>query len=271
MIVALVTIILIIVIGITSRDRQSMTVVESTIGQALSPVQKVLHNVGESISGTFGSVASISQLKGENERLKEELLKLEKQNRVMDDIISRSDHLRNEAILKETSTYRFVDAQIVGRDPGNWFDRFIIDKGTKHGINKGDPVVQGIEVDGKVVEEGLIGRIIEVGDNWAKVMSIIDEGSNVSFKVIRTQDGGILSGSFQANLEGYLFDADADVFKGDKLITSGLGGNFMRDLYIGEITEVTKRGDELMKTITVKPAVNFNKLNDVLVIIGNKE
>ncbi|WP_352420124.1 rod shape-determining protein MreC [Proteiniborus sp.] len=264
----IVAIILIVIIGITASDREKITSIENLIGSIITPIQKIFYNSSESVVGTVKSIGSITQLKNENSSLKEENAKLKEQVRNYEDIISKTDYLRNAAILKEKTKYNLVETQIIGKDPENWFDRFVIDKGSKDGIKKGDAVIQGIEVDGNTIEEGLVGRVVEVGDNWAKVIAIIDEGSNLSFNVIRTQDGGIIKGDFEGNISGYLFDTKADVVKGDKLLTSGLGGIFIKGLYIGEISEVTKNSDDLLVNIEVKSAVNFNKLQNVFVIIG---
>jgi len=271
MIVTIVTIILLILIGLTARDREKITNAENTIGKIIAPVEKLFYNVGENIASTFKSIGNLSQMKKENVELKGEVAQLRNQNRKYENIINQSSYLKNEAVLRENTKYDLVNAQIIGKDPGNWFDRFIIDKGSKDGIKKNDPVIQAIEVEDEVIEEGLVGRVTEVGENWAKVVAIIDEGSNVSFNVIRTQDGGIVSGNVEGNLNGYLFDSKADIVRGDKLITSGLGGIFIKGLYIGEISEVTKKSDDLMKRVNVNTSVIFNKLNDVFIIIGNKE
>jgi len=271
MIVTIVTIILLILIGLTARDREKITIAENTIGKFIAPVEKLFYNVGENIASTFKSIGNLSQMKKENVALKGEEAQLRSQNRKYENIINQSSYLKNEAVLRENTKYDLVNAQIIGKDPGNWFDRFIIDKGSKDGIKKNDPVIQAIEVEDEIIEEGLVGRVTEVGENWAKVVAIIDEGSNVSFNVIRTQDGGIVSGNVEGNLNGYLFDSKADIVRGDKLITSGLGGIFIKGLYIGEISEVTKKSDDLMKRVNVNTSVIFNKLNDVFIIIGNKE
>ena len=171
--------------------------------------------------------------------------------------------------MKNTN-YSLIPAQVIGKEPGNWFDRFIIDKGSKDGVKKGDTVIQATETEDNIIQEGIVGRVVEVGDNWAKVISIIDENSKVSFKVIRTQDGGVISGNvddkLNGKLNGYLFDAKADIMKGDKLFTSGLGGIFVKDLYIGEITDVIKKDEKLMKNIDIEPAVDFKKLYRVFII-----
>lgn len=271
MIVTIVTIILIIIISITSGNRESITSFENKIGNVLAPVQRFFFDIGKSVSGTFSFIANIGNLKKENTELQKEIIKLEKEKRRLEEIINSSDILKNEAILERESEYEIVRAQVIAKDPGNWFDKFVIDKGLLDGIELGDPVVQAVEFNDEIVEEGLVGRVIEVGDHWAKVMSIIDESSKVSFKIIRTLDGGIASGSFDGKLGGYMFSNEANVIKGDKLLTSGLGGIVVEGLYIGEITEVSKESDDLIKNIKIKPAVDFKKIYKVFVITSKKE
>ncbi|WP_416197693.1 MAG: rod shape-determining protein MreC [Sporanaerobacter sp.] len=266
MIVTIVAIILIIVIGMTSSGRLKITGIEKIIGNILSPVEKVFFNIGRSISNAFSTIGNIRKMKNENEELKKEIAKLEEENMRYEDIIAKSDFLKNELDLKRNTKFNLIEAQVIGKEPGNWFDRFIIDKGLKDGINKGDTVIQGVEVEQNIVKEGIVGRVADVGDNWAKVVSIVDETNNISFKTIRTQDGGIISGSIDNELKGYLFDSKADVVKGDKLFTSGLGGVFVKDLYIGEINDVVKKDEDLMKQISVTPAVDFKKIYKVYVI-----
>lgn len=269
MIVAVVTIILICIIGFTSSERVKITGIEKAIGNVLTPVEKVFFNISKKVSDFFGIIGSVGKLKEENQQLKKEIAKLEEKNRNYEDIISKTDFLKNEAKLKENTKYRLIEAQVVGKEPGNWFDRFTLDVGSKDGVKKGDTVIEGVEVDKDIVKEGIIGRVIDVGPNWSKVTSIVDESSSISFKVIRTQDGGILSGSVDNEINGYLFDSKADVMKGDKLFTSGLGGVYVKDLYIGEINDVVKKDEDLMKRISVTPAVDFKKIYKVYIISNN--
>lgn len=272
MIVTVVAIILIVVIGITSTGRTSLTKVERYIGNLFVPVEKFFYKVSKKTSDFFISIKDIGNLKEENEKLKIQISELEEKNRNYENLIGKSEFLEKEAELLKNTDYRLISAQVIGKEPGNWFDRFTIDKGTNDGIKKGDTVIQAVETDNNVIQEGIVGRVVEVSDNWSKIISIIDENSKVSFKVIRTQDGGIISGNRDGNrdddtlLTGYLFDTKADIMKGDKLFTSGLGGKFSKDLYIGEITDVVKKDEDLMKTIYIEPAIDFKKLYKVFII-----
>lgn len=269
MIVTGVTIILILIIGITNKDRISLSGFENFIGGVFSPVNRVVYNLGNKVSGFFGNISNISNLSKENEELTIRVAALEEENRDLTNLVGKYDFLKNEAGLLSDSRHKLVSAQITGKEPGNWYDIFTIDKGSNDGIKKNDNVIQGIEIENDVIEEGLVGRVVEVGDNWAKVISIIDQQNKVSFKVIRTQDGGLLNGSLNKDgiISGYLFDSESDVVPGDQIYTSGLGQTFQEDIYIGEVDEVQEVDEELIKRITIKPAIDFKKLYKVLIII----
>ena len=266
MVVTAVAIILIVIIGVTSSERLSLSKPEKFIGNILAPVEKLFYNLGKKSSDFFESIKNIGTMKKENEELKIKVIELEEKNRIYEDIIGKSEYLKDEAELMKNTNYSLIPAQVIGKEPGNWFDRFTIDKGSKDGIKKGDTVIQATETEENIIQEGIVGRVVEVADNWAKVISIIDENSKISFKVIRTQDGGVISRSVDGKLNGYLFDTKADIMKGDKLFTSGLGGIFVKDLYIGEITDVIKKDEKLMKSIEIEPAVDFKKLYRVFII-----
>ncbi|NLV89835.1 MAG: rod shape-determining protein MreC [Tissierellia bacterium] len=266
MMVALVAIILIILIGVTSSERMALTKFEIILGNILTPIGKVSITISERISDFFSGIKNIVNLKEENEMLKKQVSLLEEENRNYLNIIGKTDYLRNELRLLENTKYNLIEAQVTGKEPGNWFNRFTIDKGLKDGVEKGNTVVQGIQIDQNTVIEGIVGRVVDVGDNWAKVVSIVDEDNRIAFKIIRTQDGGIISGNVDGRITGYLFDDKADVIKGDKLFTSGLGGAFVKDIYIGEIESVISDDNDLMKIIEIKPAIDFKKIYKVFII-----
>lgn len=267
-----ISIILIVLIGVTSTERFALSRFERVLGNVLTPIGKISNSIGKNISDFFGGLGNIGNLKAENEKLREKIIQLENENRKQLDVIGKTDYLRDEYNLLNKTNFNLIEAQIVGKEPGNWFDRFTIDKGSKDGIKKGDTVIQGIEIEQTKISEGLIGRVVDVGDNWAKVITIVDELSSVSFKVLRTQDGGVISGSVDSKvsvdskISGYLFDDKADIIKGDKLYTSGLGGAFVSNLYIGEVNDVIDDDYDMLKMIKVNPAINFKKLYKVYII-----
>lgn len=264
-IVTSVAIILLVLIGVTN-NRENLSKGEKIAGNILTPVSKVTFNIGKSISDFVDTLLNFRSIKSENEQLKEYIVVLEDENRDLENLIGKSDFLKSEAEILRTTSFNTLKAQVSGKEPSNWFNNFTIDKGLDDGIQSGESIIQGVEVDDDLYQEGIIGRVTDVGDNWAKVVSIIDETSNISFIITRTQDGGILQGTIEGELRGYLFDDKADVIVGDTVYTSGLGGVFAENLYIGEVIEVIEEEESLTKQIIVSPAIDFKRIQNVLVI-----
>ncbi|KJF27975.1 rod shape-determining protein MreC [Clostridium aceticum] len=264
MIVTIVAIILIIIIGMTSRQREGVTTVESWIGNLISPIQRVTYTGTTTVGDGLASIFQFRRIDRENQELKAEIAGLQEQ--LIETRLTRDEleELRglNYALnhIEEEVELQPIAANVIGKSPSNWFEVFTIDVGSNRGISK-DSIV--------LASNGLVGRVYEVGGNWAKVISIVDNNSSVSFQVLRDRTyQGIVSGSITNELSGYLFDPMAEVVIGDRLVTSGLG-IYPRGILIGEVVEVSKSSDQLLKTITVEPAVNFRKMNKVLVMTPN--
>ncbi len=264
MIVTVIAIILIIIIGFTSKQRERVTVVEKWLGNILSPAQRVLNISTITIEEKVSSIFRFNRLLQENQELQNEVNILTKQ--LIEAKLTRDEleELRGLRFamnyLEEPDYYQPIAANVVAKSPSNWFDIFNIDVGENKGITKDSIVLSS---------NGLIGRVYEVGGNWSKVISIVDNNSSVSFQVLRNKNyQGIVSGSIANELSGYLFDPMAEIVVGDKLITSGMG-IYPQGIMIGEVLEVSKTEDQLLKTITVEPSVNFRRMNKVLVINPN--
>ncbi len=259
-------VILLIVIGFTSGGRNGLSIVERVIGDVFSPVMTGVSYVGNAISETVDSIVEIPSLKSKNEYLEMENARLHDDNLKLHDTIARTDYLKKEYEIEKKNGDDFVKANIIGKEPGNWFDRIVIDKGTLDGISKDDTVVVGVTSGDNVVVEGLVGKISEVGDNFAKVTTILEEANSVSFKNIRTQDTGVLNGAANSTLEGYLFYNQADIVADDRLYTSGMGNLYSGDIFIGRVSNVISDEQDMKKKIVVSPAVDFKKLYRVFVI-----
>lgn len=278
MTIAIIAVILLIIIGLTIGDREKLTRAEVVTGNILTPVAGWTNKISQNLSGFVGDIRNLPAIKEENESLKERIIELEKENLEYEDLIARSDTLRKEKELLKDSQLNLLgseiiglESQIVGKEPGNWFDRFTLDKGSNDGVKKGDTVVQAIEIEEGVIVEGIVGKVIDVGSNWSKIATIVDELSRLSFKIVRTQDGGVISGGLDSKISGFLFDHKADIIKGDKIITSGIGGVYKKDIYVGEVDEVISGDNDLMKEISVIPAIDFKKLYKVYIILDNNE
>ena len=244
----------------TATGRTRPTPIDGVIGGVISPVQRFFYGTGEFFEKTFGSLFKIKNAIKENEQIKLELAKLQEQNRQLYQLAIENEQLRSILQFKDNNPqYSYIGANITGKDPGNWFDTFTIDKGTSHGVAVNDAVITG---------EGLVGRIIESGANYSKVLSIIDERSSVSILVNRTRDIGIVSGTTDSDLVA-IMPLEADIIKGDEIISSDFS-TFPKGLFIGKVKSVTKEEYKLHKMVLIEPAVDFKRLEQIFVIKHTK-
>jgi len=207
-------------------------------------------------------VSEFFQFKSEREALLKKVSELEQYKAMVLEYQQENANLRSMLGLKTRSfEYEMTAAQVIGRDPGNWFNVIVIDKGQNYGIEKDMAVV---------TDKGLVGCVFESGKNYAKVLLMTDERSSISAMIQRTRDNGILKGTIDPAPKGYVkmefLPQDATLIKGDTVITSGLGGLFPKGIVIGEVIETNKQPHELMQYAIVEPVVDLNKLEYVFVI-----
>jgi len=252
--------ILVLLIAFTAGGRTRPTAVEGAIGTVINPIQNAFYSVGEFFGGTFESLFQIKGLKKENEGLKEELSKLQEENRKLIQLASENNRLRSLLGFKETNEELiFVSgANVTGIDPGNWFDIYTLDKGSDDGIQANDAVVVG--------NGYLVGRVIEVSGSHSKFMALVDQRSSVSIIVDRTRDLGIVSGSADNEIIAVM-SIEADIAKGDNISTSGFS-TFPKNLYIGTVKSVEKQERKLQKLVHIKPAADFERLEEVYIVRG---
>ena len=154
----------------------------------------------------------------------------------------------------------------IQKESGNWFNSFIIDKGSDDGIKVDMNVLSG---------GGLCGIVTEVGKNYAKVLSIIDDDSNISAMSAKTKDTFIVAGDLQLYDEGLLSiqyaDKDAEFADGDMVITSNISTKYLPGLLIGYIHEIRLDANNLTKSGYLLPEADFDDLTRVLVITMVKD
>lgn len=260
-IVTSVVVLLVMVMSISYLYDYSTTTPVKKIGNIISLFQEPFVKAGNGLNKGIHGIINFRTIVLENEALKQEISELEQE---IINLQLKQDKLEELTRLEDVLNYVPIDlhyghitADVISKDGSNWFNTFTINIGNNEGIKEGSIVING---------DGLVGRIYEVSDNWAKVVAIIDDNNSVSFKILRdTKYIGIVSGNGSGSLEGYLLDPEADVLVGDEIITSGLG-MFPEGIPIGTIKEVVKDENKLLKTISVNPHVYFKNINKVLVI-----
>ncbi len=166
--------------------------------------------------------------------------------------------LRRLLDLKEQSSYEGLASSVIAREPSNWFQALLLDRGERSGVKK-DSIV--------VTPEGLVGRVIKVNKNSSQVLLITDPGSEIGALVQRTRIQGVIQGRKRDLILKYL-PLEADVREGDLVLTSGLeGGLFPKGLAIGRIKKIeSPHPQDLFLKIVVIPEVNLSSLEEVLLL-----
>ncbi|NLY43653.1 MAG: rod shape-determining protein MreC [Clostridiaceae bacterium] len=256
------TLLLFILMAASAVGRPEVAFIGDAMGAVVTPVQKFFYGIGARIEDSIEFFTEIKTLKEQNEKLLAEIDKLREENRKLQDLKDENDRLRDMLGLKERfGQFDIVGAQVIAKEPGNWFQVFTIDKGTKDGLEKNDVVI---------TNKGVVGHIYEIHANSSKVISIIDHDSSVSALVVRTRDTAVVKGDLVLQNDGLCkmsyIPKDAGIMEGDLIETSGLGGIYPKGLLIGKIKEIDKEPHEISKYAIIEPAVDFKRLEQVFVI-----
>ncbi len=258
------TAMMLVTFGTDAFDKPLNTVV----GYIIVPFQRGIEKAGSWLSDRSDEFGQVKDLLEENARLKEELAALTEENTLLQQDKYELNELR--ALFAMDEQYgedNKVGARIIGRDTGNWYSTFIIDKGEN----------EGLSVDMNVIAEGgLVGRITSVGPTWAKVTSVISDNSSVSGMTLSTGDNLMVLGDLKLMATGcitfsQLLDGKNAVKEGDKVVTSDISDKYLPNILIGYISSINKDPNNLTKSGLLVPAVDFEHLGEVLVITDLKQ
>lgn len=237
-------------------------------GYVFVPVQKGINYAGGWLRSRVENLEELQKVKSENETLKEQVAELTLENNSL--LQERYELQELRELMDLDSDYSDLDkiaANVIGKDSGNWFNMFIIDKGSDDGVQKDMNVI----ADG-----GLVGIVTKTGADWAQVRSIIDDMSNVSAMVLKNSDLCYVRGDLQMITEGtlqlnQLRDLDNEVEPGDKVVTSHVSAKYHKGILIGYVNEIVTDANNLTRSGSLTPAVDFEHLNTVLVITDLKQ
>lgn len=237
-------------------------------GYVVVPFQDGLSKIGSWLNDRKEELVEIRDLLAENEKLKQQIADLTIEITGLQQDKYELNNLRELYQLdSQYDEYDKIGARIIARDAGNWYSSFVIDKGYEDGIAENMNVMAG---------SGLVGIVVDVGPNWAKVTSIISDNVNVSGKVLSTSDDLMVSGNLELMEEGVisfiqLIDKENKVVEGDKIVTSSISDKYLPGILIGYINSISDDSNNLTKSGWVTPAVDFEHLEEVLVITQLKQ
>ncbi len=252
-------VILCLAVFLSNLKLESLSYIENAVSTIVMPIQTGYTYLKNKVTGNVNFFTNVDNLKSENEKLKETNSELEKSLRELEIIKAENETLKEYLGLKQKYTdYQTVPAYIISKDISNYSSIFVIN------IGKND----GVDVNMTVISDaGLIGYIKSVTDNTAKVQTIIDSSSAVTAHISTTEDSIICKGSLEeGTLRGTYIPTSADISEGETVETSGMGGIYPKGIKIGTIKEIEKTKNVLDRYALIEPAVNFDKVETVLVI-----
>jgi len=225
----------------------------------IAPFQKAVGTATGFLESIWNHYFSLVATAKENDRLKKALGYAEADRNQWQEMEFANYRLRKLLRFKKNTSNRVIAAEVTGRDPSSWFKAVIIDKGKSDGLAKGMPVI---------IPEGIAGHIAEVTSHYAKVILVFDQNSAVDAFVQRTRARGIVKGESTGRCVLKYVLQKHDILVGDIVVSSGWDGVFPKGLRIGYVSEVVKRTSGIFQEIKVTPYVDFDKLEEVLVILN---
>lgn len=257
--VVITIIILIILVFLTNVSTEKLSYIENACNSIVMPIQNGITYIKNKINGNTTFFADMKELQEQNKSLKEEKTNLEQSLREMEIIKAENTTLKEYLGLTEKyEDFKSIPAYIISKEISNYSSVFIINVGTDDGVQTGMAVI---------ADKGLVGHIISATKSTARVQTIIDSASNVSAKINTSNESisckGVLSSK---NLKATYIPNDAELISGDTVQTSGMGGIYPKGIHIGTVEKIVSTNNVLDRYLVIKPAVDFNTVETVLVI-----
>ncbi len=252
---------------ISSFSDRMNNVMRSGVDSLLMPMQRGMNKAGSYVFERLENLRDLGRVREDNSRLMDELTDLREENARLKLELGELDTLQELLELKDRyPDYATVGAHITCKNSGNWYQSFLIDKGTNDGLALNMNVI---------AEGGLVGIITSIGSNYATVSSIINDGQYVSAMCVRTEENLIVGGDLTLYEESRLALQNigwlSEIGTGDMIVTSNISELYLPGLLIGYVDEVTTDANQLQRSGKLIPVVDFNELDDVLVILDLKE
>lgn len=256
------------IVFVSYRFPNLLLPVRNGVEAVVVPMQRGINVVGRSISDKLEALGNLKNLQAENEELKARVEALTMQNQLVSQEKYELNSLQELYELDvKYPDYKKVAARIIARESNGWYNIFTIDKGSEDGIKENMNVMAG---------NGLVGIVISVRKNSATIRSIIDDNSKVSGMFLKTSDTCIVSGDLNSmmsdgRIKVSMIPINADINENDEIVTSHISDKFQQGILIGYVTDIKIDSSNMTKTAYLTPVVDFEHLDDVLIITQLKE
>lgn len=227
------------------------------IGELVSPINALVQLVHETFRSSWDRYVYLLGVEEENEHLRGRLQQLEGDLALLNEFRGENERLRKLLNFTEDSELKGVAGTVIGSDPTGWVRGIVIDKGTADGISVGMAVVH---------TRGVVGQVISTGPTSSRILLISDHSSGVDAIVQGSRVRGVVEGSGAQLCELRYVTREYPVKQGEVILTSGMDGIFPKGLIIGTVSAVEQSGGAIFQTVELKPAVDFTRLEEVLVV-----
>jgi rod shape-determining protein MreC len=232
---------------------------ENAVNAVVSPIQNGITYLKNKINGNTAFFADINELKEENEELKKENELLKQSERQLEVLQSENTVLKESLKLTEKyPDYETVAGLVISRDITNYSKTVVINVGKNDGVEENMMVI---------ASEGLVGYVLSVTNDTAKVQTIVDSSSSTSVIASESNESFVCKGTLEddSTLKA-MYISDISLSEGEEIRTSGLGGIYKKGILIGTVSKVVSTNNKTDKYAYVKTAVDFTNLESVLVI-----
>lgn len=244
----------------TSQPRERLTFIEQGLRDLLSPLQLLMTRLTRGVDNVITGIKELRTIRQQNAYLEGRIVELQNQVYRLSEYQRENEYLRDALDFKSSTNHQLLAAEVIGRNPTDWLSSVTINKGSRHGVEKGMAVIAG---------EGVVGIVENVTNFTSTVLLAIDPRSAIGGMVVGS--GGPVLVEGDANAEGYLvltpLDRDTIVSPGDVILTSGLSRLFPKKIPIGEVVGVEPANYNLSYTAFVRPFVDFSRLTYVFVVV----
>jgi rod shape-determining protein MreC len=244
------------------KDPSRTNAFDRVILEASAPIQYGTTQLAQGVSALLQEYVYLVDVKRDNDRLRAENARLFEDNNRLMTAATENRRLRRLLQLRDELRGNLLSAQVIGKEVSPYFrvTRVVLDRGERDHVKPGMPVLTA---------DGLVGQIRRTYSRYADVLLTADKTSAIDVVVQRNGARGMLKGT--GSEENYVcqleqLSRDDDVKPGDVIVTSGLGQRFPGSILVGEIKEVTRREFGLYQEATVMPAVQFSRLEEVLIL-----
>lgn len=250
---------LLIILVLVSLNYQGwLKIPQNMFFKLIAPGQKIIYQFSLKANNFVNFLFSINQLNQENTRLKQENAELLGQLALLKEVEQENEFFRQQMDLPIPEASQLILAEVIGRDPSNLGESFLINQGAKQGLKEKAVVITAGNL--------LVGQVIEVFDSFSRVQSIIDSNSRVNALLQESEATGLIKGGQRLNLLLDLLPQGRTIEKDELVVTSGLAGLFPAGLLIGRIQRTISSDVQISQMAEVRPAVDFNSLHRVFVI-----